>query len=176
MYQLPIKAMSLEAAAFVLCGLLVGAIDDWRAIVIAQTRFVACEDAGDAIEEWVAPSALAPGFSETRRLPSRTEIGRCRGAAYQSAHWRCSRWITTSLLSLISRHQARSAPGRSIMPIASSRSPRTKWKGTCTSRPGPRQVRDAAVLGRRGRSVVMRPVPAATRRNLLDALADAQQG
>jgi diacylglycerol kinase len=53
-YQFCVKAIFLEAAAFVACGFLVGlAYGTWKAIVAAQLLLLACEVAGYAIERWL---------------------------------------------------------------------------------------------------------------------------
>ena len=51
MYQLTVKALFVEATAFVVCGFLVGLIyGDWRAVVAAQALLIACEGVGYLIE------------------------------------------------------------------------------------------------------------------------------
>jgi hypothetical protein len=54
MYRLTVSAILVEAAAFVICGFLVGLIyGDWRAVVAAQALLMVCEGAGYLIEGWL---------------------------------------------------------------------------------------------------------------------------
>jgi hypothetical protein len=51
MYQLTVKALFVEATAFVVCGFLVGLIyGDRRVVVAAQALLIACEGVGYLIE------------------------------------------------------------------------------------------------------------------------------
>jgi hypothetical protein len=54
MYPLTVKALFAEAGALVVVGFLVGLVfDSWRAIIVAQGLFVACEYCGYLIEGWL---------------------------------------------------------------------------------------------------------------------------
>jgi hypothetical protein len=54
MYQITVQTLFVEAAAFVVCGFLVGLIyGGWRAVIAAQALLMTCEGAGYAIEGWL---------------------------------------------------------------------------------------------------------------------------